>query len=234
MPKQKSILNKITVLGGVAALCASVLVPMTANAATTTDASTVSENSISERRAEEIFLALYFMQGEEALSLYEHGEIAQLDGFRAAYDSVNTPEALKFSASVVAELRADEPTYFERFAKAITSGDPFVVEDQIAQGRADISASETVVGLAEEDTTTYVPGEIGPTCGVTVVVGAAFVLVAAAFAAAVAVLWAAVAAGQAAAVAETAVKVRNVKSKPQGDRMYQDWVADVTATYASK
>jgi len=67
-----------------------------------------------------------------------------------------------------------------------------------------------------------------------VVVGAVFVLAAAVFAAAGAVIWVAAAAGQAVAVAETAVKVRNVKSAPQGDQLYQDWVADVTTTYADK
>ncbi|WP_314097655.1 hypothetical protein [Microbacterium foliorum] len=232
-----SLSNKLTVIGGVAALCASVLVPTAANAASTTAQTVVSaaaSENVSENRAEEIFLALFFMQGEEALSLYEHDAISQLDGFQTAYDSVNTPDALEMSASVVADLEASDPKYFDRFAQAITSGNPFVVEEQIAQGRADISDTATIAALAEEGAATYVPGEVGPTCGVTVVVGAAFVLAAAVFAAAAAVIWVAAAAGQAVAVAETAVKVRNVKSAPQGDQLYQDWVADVTTTYAGK
>lgn len=237
MRAKHTLSNKLTVIGGVAALCVSVLVPTAANATTTaahTVVSATSQEKVSEQRAEEIFLALFFMQGDEALRLYEHDSISQLDGFQAAYDSVNTPEALELSASVVADLKASDPTYFDRFAEAITSGNPFAVEDQIEQGRTDISGTPTIAALAADGAATYVPGEVGPTCGVTVVVGAVFVLAAAVFAAAGAVIWVAAAAGQAVAVAETAVKVRNVKSAPQGDQLYQDWVADVTTTYADK
>lgn len=243
MRAKHSLSNKLKVIGGVAALCVSVLVPTAANATTSaahtvvsaiSQENAISQEKVSEQRAEAIFLALFFMQGDEALRLYKHDAISQLDGFRTAYDSVNTPEALELSASVVADLKASDPTYFDRFAEAITSGNPFAVEDQIEQGRADISSTPTIAVLAEEGAATYVPGEVGPTCGVTVVVGAVFVLAAAVFAAAGAVIWVAAAAGQAIAVAETAVEVRNVKSALQGDQLYQDWVADVTTTYTDK
>ncbi len=217
------------------ALCAGLLVPTAAHAAPTAPASAASSAvsaPLSPEKAEAVFLALFFMQGDEALALYEHDAISQLDGFGDVYAAVNAPEARAVSASVVADLRASDPEYFTRFASSVASGNPFVVEEQIAQSRADISGTATIAALADQDAATYVPGEMGPTCGVTVVVGAAFVLAVAVFAAAGAVIWVAAAGGQVVAVAETAVEVRNVQRAAQGDQLYQDWIADVTTTYA--
>jgi hypothetical protein len=140
---------KVLVAGCTIAMCGGLLSPVAANASVVLAGRIASQavaqsKHLSEKRAEKIFLAIFFMQGPETLRLYDGDPISRIEGFDAAYRAANSPHAKKFSAKIVADLKRSDPSYFQEFGVAVSSGNPFTIEDLIDFARADITATRTV------------------------------------------------------------------------------------------
>ncbi len=205
---------------GPAANATTQLEPVPTNAAVTFD-------------AEEAFKAIFFMQGQAALDLYEGSDVAGLEGFEETYEVVNVPEVDEFADEVLAELTSENESYLEQFGTAVSSGDPYLVQQAVVDGRDAISNTDAAAYLqANSPGDTYVPGEMGTMCGTAVAVALFFVLAGGVFAAAGAVIWVVAAAGQAAAAFETVTAVRNV-ARSAGDPVFEEWIAHLTSYYAA-
>lgn len=124
-----------------------------------------------EYAPEEYFRAFYFGTGPVAQMLPEIKEAADISGS-------STPEAMRAQDEVLESIEASDPSYFPRFASAVTSGKHLKVETALQEGSEKLydGLEQTDPNFArpEEGAVTPQACSIALACAVTVVVAVSY------------------------------------------------------------
>lgn len=186
---------------------------------------TVSAESTPEQ-GEDYFKEIFFGVGENVDELQKNIDNGAYD--RVAAASPEDPEGKvqysQFVDQTVERIKQDDPTYFDEFEREITSGDPFAVENAVAETSTVINDIIAVEVVEEED---VVNGYClwGPA-----------VFAAAVWDAAIVVNYGALVNVYAGVLVKAEIELagaRNVLAGESGEISKQDLVAGITKTYAS-
>ena len=174
---------------------------------------------------EEIFRAVFFLNGPAASGLYRKSVFAEEPRFKEALTALQSPEAQSLIRTVLDEIEILNDDFLASWRKEVVSGDPFRVQEAIDAGNNVIDSLPVVQKEAAHLEQTYIPGETGIDCGLAVVVAAGFVLVVGAFAASAVVVLQAAAMGYHVAVAQNAVATRRSADDASGNLERDMWTA---------
>lgn len=174
-----------------------------AEPANTTSPATAPSDESPDRAGRTAFEAIYFGQGPEADKLFD-SDLFDDATKQALVSNNSSPAAAGFLHAVEDSIASTDGSAFEQFNTDVRSGDPYKVRsatEKMADKARD--AANMVGGGGVRDVT----GPDGQLCGVTVLVGAAFVIALAAFAAEAAVIFSSVVAGSQGVVGDVAAWV---------------------------
>lgn len=180
---------------------------------------------------------LFFLQGPNVREILRSAGVSGYsdEEITALLDATNSDESKTIVAAVEQEITASDPDYFTRLGDVVVSGSPAAVQRALQSAYDAMLETPTMAAAIEaSDSVGYVPGEIGTTCGVAVVVALGAVIAVTAVAALNYALAANIAVGfNVAAGTNVAYQVNKVKTKSKGAETAPRFSAPVVAAVIS-
>jgi SdpC family antimicrobial peptide len=116
---------------------------------------------------------LFFLQGPKVRDFLHYAGVSGYseEEISALLEATNSDESRAVVRTVKRELAESDPDYFADLGEVVASGTPVAVQRALEKAYTAVLATRTMTEAVQgSETVGYVPGDIGSTCLVTVVV----------------------------------------------------------------